>query len=64
MELKLDMLTVCRTCLQDGDAQMISIYEVDEEKNKDGLSLSEKIEDFTGIQVSPYGLWKKYISNL
>ncbi|KAH8278392.1 hypothetical protein KR018_001550 [Drosophila ironensis] len=53
MELKLDMLAVCRTCLQDGEAQMIPIYDGDGERDKEGLSLCEKIESFTGIQLNP-----------
>ncbi|XP_034661094.1 transcription factor Ouib [Drosophila subobscura] len=50
-QLVLDMVSVCRTCLQDGDAHMVSIYERDEAKDRGGISLCEKIESFTGIQI-------------
>ncbi|KAH8369264.1 hypothetical protein KR009_006080 [Drosophila setifemur] len=52
MELKLDMLTVCRTCLQDGEAHMVPIFENEGEKDKEGFSLGEKIESFSGIQIN------------
>ncbi|XP_001359871.3 transcription factor Ouib [Drosophila pseudoobscura] len=51
MELVLDMVSVCRTCLQDGDELMVSIYERDQEKDHGGISLCEKIESFSGIQI-------------
>ncbi|XP_022209838.2 transcription factor Ouib [Drosophila obscura] len=50
-ELVLDMVSVCRTCLQDGDAHMVSIYEPDKEKDRGGILLCEKIESFSGIQI-------------
>ncbi|XP_017020345.1 zinc finger protein 852 isoform X1 [Drosophila kikkawai] len=52
MELKLDMLNVCRTCLQDGDAQMVSIYERADDKERGGTLLCEKLESFSGIQIT------------
>ncbi|KAH8344376.1 hypothetical protein KR084_010391 [Drosophila pseudotakahashii] len=51
MELRLDMLTLCRTCLQDGEAHMVSIYEAADDKLHGGISLCEKIESLSGIQV-------------
>ncbi|XP_016960570.1 gastrula zinc finger protein XlCGF52.1 [Drosophila biarmipes] len=53
MELRLDMLTLCRTCLQDGEAHMVSIYEGGDDKLRGGLSLCEKIESLSGIQIKP-----------
>ncbi|KAH8248236.1 hypothetical protein KR038_007851 [Drosophila bunnanda] len=50
MELQ-DMLNVCRTCLQDGDTQMVSLYEEADGKERGTLLLWEKLESFSGIQV-------------
>ncbi|KAI8044256.1 transcription factor Ouib [Drosophila gunungcola] len=52
MELRLDMVTLCRTCLQDGEAHMVSIYDADD-KLHSGISLCEKIESLSGIQIKP-----------
>ncbi|XP_016976323.1 transcription factor Ouib isoform X2 [Drosophila rhopaloa] len=52
MELRLDMVTLCRTCLQDGEAHMVSIYDADD-KLLSGISLCEKIESLSGIQIKP-----------
>ncbi|XP_036672593.3 transcription factor Ouib [Drosophila suzukii] len=53
MELRLDMLTLCRTCLQDGEAHMVSIYEEGDDKLRGGISLCEKIESLSGILIKP-----------
>lgn len=62
MELRLDMLNVCRTCLQDGDSHMVSIYEGAEDKERGGISLWEKLESFCGIQVKKALKLRKIIS--
>lgn len=45
----MDIEAVCRVCLQDSDTHMVSIYERDEGQR--GLSICEKIEICSGIQV-------------
>jgi len=62
MELRLDMLTLCRTCLQDGEAHMVSIYEEGDDKLRGGISLCEKIESLSGIQVGNVLLAEIFIS--
>ncbi|KAH8420723.1 hypothetical protein KR222_003122 [Zaprionus bogoriensis] len=49
-EVELDIATVCRICLQDSDAHMLSIYERDEE-HRGAPSICEKIEHCTGVKV-------------
>ncbi|XP_017085035.2 histone-lysine N-methyltransferase PRDM9 [Drosophila eugracilis] len=53
MELRLNMLTLCRTCLQDGEAHMVSIYDSADDKLRGGISLCDKIESLSGIQIKP-----------
>lgn len=49
-ELVMDIASVCRICLQDSGAHMVSIYDSDEEHR--GVSICEKIENCSGIKVS------------
>ncbi|XP_017060668.2 transcription factor Ouib isoform X1 [Drosophila ficusphila] len=53
MQLRLDMLTLCRTCLQDGESHMVSIFEATDGKLGGGISLGDKIEILSGIQIKP-----------
>ncbi|XP_043652772.1 transcription factor Ouib [Drosophila teissieri] len=51
MEIRLNMMTLCRTCLQDGEAQMVSIFQTANDKLPGGVSLCDKIESLSGIQI-------------
>ncbi|KAH8359032.1 hypothetical protein KR093_004043 [Drosophila rubida] len=48
-ERVLDIASVCRVCLQDNDAHMVSIYDYDEEQR--GISICDKIEHCCSIKV-------------
>ncbi|KAH8311201.1 hypothetical protein KR044_004797 [Drosophila immigrans] len=48
-ELVMDIASVCRICLQDNDAHMVSIYELDEGQR--GVSICDKIENCCGIKI-------------
>ncbi|KAH8394512.1 hypothetical protein KR215_002341 [Drosophila sulfurigaster] len=45
----LDISSVCRICLQDNDAHMVSIYDHDEQQR--GVSICDKIEHCCGIKI-------------
>ncbi|EDV48426.1 transcription factor Ouib [Drosophila erecta] len=51
MEIRLNMMTLCRTCLQDGEAHMVSIFQTADDKLPGGVSLCDKIESLSGIQI-------------
>ncbi|EDW96093.2 uncharacterized protein Dyak_GE25095 [Drosophila yakuba] len=51
MAIRLNMMTLCRTCLQDGEAQMVSIFQTADDKLSGGVSLCDKIESLSGIQI-------------
>ncbi|KMZ02503.1 zinc finger protein 449 [Drosophila simulans] len=51
MEIRLNMMTLCRTCLQDGEAHMVSIFQTADDRLSGGVSLCDKIESLSGIQI-------------